>query len=112
LCKLLRLERAQTAPAQALLARHHLSFDPAMHDEGYIIVPDGEGGLAVIAETSENVFIASYGLAFHRDPTGKISQAQRELMAVHAAFQQTGTLPTASGAGLPEAGKQLPGAGK
>jgi hypothetical protein len=52
----IRLERAQTAAAQALLARHHLSFDPAMRDEGYIIVPDGEGGLAVIAETSAGIF--------------------------------------------------------
>jgi len=52
----IRLKRAQTAAAQALLAQHHLSFDPAMHDEGYIIVPDGEGGLAVIAETSAGIF--------------------------------------------------------
>jgi hexosaminidase len=27
-----------------------------MHDEGYIIVPDGQGGLAVIAETSAGIF--------------------------------------------------------
>jgi hypothetical protein len=52
----IRLERAQSAPAQALLASNHLSFDPAMHDEGYIIVPDGQGGLAVIAETSAGIF--------------------------------------------------------
>jgi hexosaminidase len=52
----IRLERAQSAPAQALLAANHLSFDPAMHDEGYIIVPDGQGGLAVIAETSAGIF--------------------------------------------------------
>ncbi|MGA2833007.1 MAG: family 20 glycosylhydrolase [Terracidiphilus sp.] len=52
----IRLERAETAPAQALLAEHHLTFDPAMHDEGYIIVPDGQGGLAVIAETSAGIF--------------------------------------------------------
>ena len=32
--------------------RSHLTFDPAMHDEGYVIVPDGERGLAVIAETA------------------------------------------------------------
>ena len=52
----IRLERAQSTPAQALLAANHLSFDPAMHDEGYIIVPDGQGGLAVIAETSAGIF--------------------------------------------------------
>jgi hypothetical protein len=52
----IRLERADGAPAQALLASNHLSFDPAMHDEGYIIVPDGQGGLAVIAETSAGIF--------------------------------------------------------
>ena len=27
-----------------------------MHDEGYIIVPDGQGGLAVIADTSAGIF--------------------------------------------------------
>jgi hypothetical protein len=52
----IRLERAESAQAQALLAQHHLAFDPAMHDEGYIIVPDGQGGLAVIAETSPGLF--------------------------------------------------------
>jgi hypothetical protein len=52
----IRLERAEGASAQALLASNHLSFDPAMHDEGYIIVPDGQGGLAVIAETSAGIF--------------------------------------------------------
>jgi len=81
-------------------------------DENWFGVLFGAAAGWQTGESSESDFIASYGLAFHRDPTGKISQAQRELMAVHAAFQQTGTLPTASGAGLPEAGKQLPGAGK
>jgi hypothetical protein len=52
----IRLERAQSAPAQALLAANHMSLDPAMHDEGYILVPDGQGGLAVIAETSAGIF--------------------------------------------------------
>jgi hypothetical protein len=52
----IRLERAESAPAQALLAQYHLTFDSAMHDEGYIIVPDGQGGLAVIAETSAGIF--------------------------------------------------------
>ena len=52
----IRLERAQSDPAQALLAANHMSFNPAMHDEGYIIVPDGQGGLAVIAETPTGIF--------------------------------------------------------
>ena len=52
----IRLERAESAPAQTLLAVHHLTFDPAMHYEGYVIVPDGQGGLAVIAETSAGMF--------------------------------------------------------
>jgi len=52
----IRLERAESAPAQTLLAHHHLTFDAAMHDEGYVIVPDGQGGLAVIAETSAGIF--------------------------------------------------------
>jgi hypothetical protein len=52
----IRLERAQSAAAQALLASRHLTFDAAMHDEGYILMPDGQGGLAVIAETSAGIF--------------------------------------------------------
>jgi hypothetical protein len=52
----IRLERAQSDSAQALLSANHLSFDPAMHDEGYILVPDGQGGLAVIAESSAGIF--------------------------------------------------------
>lgn len=41
-------------------------------------------------ESSEEAFTASYGQAFHGDPTGKISQAQRELMSAHAAITKTG----------------------
>jgi hypothetical protein len=52
----IRLERAESEPARTLLAANHLSFDPAMHDEGYIIMPDGQGGMAVIAETSAGIF--------------------------------------------------------
>ncbi|MGA3161011.1 MAG: family 20 glycosylhydrolase [Terracidiphilus sp.] len=52
----IRLERAESEPARALLAANHLNFDPAMHDEGYIIVSDGLGGMAVIAETSAGIF--------------------------------------------------------
>src|ERR1700733_14194825 len=46
----IRLERADTEPAKALLENNHLRFDAEMHDEGYVIVPDVQGGLAVIAE--------------------------------------------------------------
>jgi len=52
----IRLERADMDEAKALLAAHHLTFDPEMHDEGYVIVPDGKGGLAVIAETAQGIF--------------------------------------------------------
>jgi hypothetical protein len=50
------LERVESGHAKDLLARHHLSFDAAMHDEGYAIVPDGAEGVAVIAETSAGLF--------------------------------------------------------
>jgi hypothetical protein len=52
----IRLLRTLNQSAKALLAKHHLTFDPAMHDEGYIIVPDGHEGLAIIAETSTGLF--------------------------------------------------------
>jgi hypothetical protein len=52
----IRLERADSIPAKALLENNHLSFDPPMHDEGYVLVPDGQGGLAVIAGTAEGIF--------------------------------------------------------
>jgi tetratricopeptide (TPR) repeat protein len=52
----IRLERADTDEAKALLAAHHLAFDAEMHDEGYVIVPDDKGGLAVIAETAQGMF--------------------------------------------------------
>ena len=54
-----RREGIAFASAEAekeLLARRGLSFDPAMHDEGYAIVPDDQGGLRVIAETPTGFF--------------------------------------------------------
>ena len=48
--------RADTDPAKALLDRNHLTFPPEMHEEGYVLVPDGQGGLAVIAETATGIF--------------------------------------------------------
>lgn len=67
----IRLERADSPEAQALLASHHLSFDPAMHDEGYILVPDGQGGLAVIAETGAGVFYGAQTVKQLLRGTGK-----------------------------------------
>jgi hexosaminidase len=39
-----------------LLGRNGISFDSAMHDEGYAIVPDGRSGLIVVAETPAGFF--------------------------------------------------------
>ncbi|MGC2164223.1 MAG: glycoside hydrolase, partial [Silvibacterium sp.] len=41
-------------------------------------------------ESSEQAFTDSYGLAFHGDATGKISDAERALMASHAALKKAG----------------------
>jgi len=49
------LMRADGTAAQSLLRRHSLSIDSAMHDEGYVIVPDGNR-LVVIGATSAGVF--------------------------------------------------------
>ena len=53
---IVRLESASTAAAKELLAHSQLKLDPAMHDEGYVIVPDGKRGLAVVADTSTGLF--------------------------------------------------------
>ncbi len=52
----IRLERADESLGKQLLERNHLAFDPAMRNEGYAIVADGDHGLAVIAETSSGLF--------------------------------------------------------
>ena len=45
------------------LAKHHLKFDPAMHDEGYVIAPTSPlMGVAVIAETSTGLFYGAQTL--------------------------------------------------
>jgi len=51
-----RVVPTDSAHGKALLTQHHLTFDPAMHDEGYVLVPDGPQQLAVIAETSGGLF--------------------------------------------------------
>ncbi len=53
------LERpANTTYAKELLAHNHLTFDPAMHDEGYVITTDVHGNLFVIADTSAGFSMA------------------------------------------------------
>jgi hypothetical protein len=52
----LRLERAESDEAVKLLALHHLRFDAAMRDEGYILVSDGGQGLTVVAASSAGIF--------------------------------------------------------
>ena len=42
------------------------------------------------APISDDGFIASYGQAFHNDPTGKIDDAQRELMAANMTLKNAG----------------------
>jgi hexosaminidase len=59
-------------------------------DENWFGVLFGAAAGWQAGESSEDAFTDSYGLAFHRDPTGKISQAQRELMIAHAAFKKAG----------------------
>jgi hypothetical protein len=51
-----RLLRADAAAAKQILPRHGLTLDPAMHDEGYILVPEGSRGLAVIADSATGLF--------------------------------------------------------
>lgn len=47
---------APVVAKKELLAKYRIVFDPAMHDEGYVLLPDGLGGLVVIAETSSGFF--------------------------------------------------------
>jgi hexosaminidase len=49
------LLRSNTASARAMLAEAHFNIDPAMHDEGYIIVPQPHE-LAIIAATAAGLF--------------------------------------------------------
>ncbi|MEP6730242.1 MAG: family 20 glycosylhydrolase, partial [bacterium] len=47
--------RASSAAAKALIARSNVAFDQAMHDEGYLLVPDGNA-LTIIGATAPGVF--------------------------------------------------------
>jgi len=51
----IELLRLGSAKARTVLARHHLTFSSAMHDEGYILVSDG-GTLYDVAATSTGIF--------------------------------------------------------
>lgn len=51
----IELLRSSNRRAQSLLDRAELKIDPPMHDEGYVIVPAGNG-IAVIADTSAGIF--------------------------------------------------------
>ena len=59
-------------------------------DENWFGVLFGAAAAWQAGESSEANFTASYGEAFHNDPTGKISQAQQELMAAHATLKKAG----------------------
>jgi hypothetical protein len=57
-------------------------------DENWFGVLFGAAAAWQPGESNESVFTDSYGLAFHGDATGKISQAQSELMAAHALLKK------------------------
>ena len=59
-------------------------------DENWFGILFGAAASWQLGESSEDNFVASYGQAFHRDATGKVSQAQRELMAAHDVFKKAG----------------------
>jgi len=49
------LLRTSSRRAQSLLAKSAVKIEPAMHDEGYAIVPT-EKGIAIVADTSAGIF--------------------------------------------------------
>ena len=59
-------------------------------DENWFGVAFGGAAAWQQGESSADNFIASYGQAFHGDMTGKISQAQQELMAAHMVLRNAG----------------------
>lgn len=59
-------------------------------DENWVGVLFGAAAAWQPGESSQDAFIASYGQAFNDDQTGKISQAQQELMAAHSVLKQAG----------------------
>ncbi len=59
-------------------------------DENWFGILFGAAAGWQAGESSEQAFTASYGLAFHGDETGKIDEAQRQLMAAHALLRKAG----------------------
>ncbi len=59
-------------------------------DENWFGVLFGGAAAWQPGESSQDAFTASYGQAFHGDETGKISEAQQELMAAHATLKKAG----------------------
>ena len=57
-------------------------------DENWFGVVFGAAAAWQQGESSEQAFTDSYGLAFHGDPTGKIDDAQRAVMAAHAVLRK------------------------
>lgn len=59
-------------------------------DENWFGILFGAAASWQQGESSQDNFVASFGQAFHGDATGKISQAQQELMAAHAVLRNAG----------------------
>jgi hypothetical protein len=59
-------------------------------DENWFGVLFGGAAAWQSGESSEANFTDSYGAAFHGDESGRISQAQQELMAAHATLRKAG----------------------
>ena len=57
-------------------------------DENWVGVLFGGAAAWQQGESSEQDFLASFGQAFHGDETGKISQAQQEMMAAQAVLRK------------------------
>ena len=61
-----------------------------LFDEDWFGLLFGAAAAWQSGESSEDAFAASYGWAFHRDPTGKINQAQQEIRNIHALLKTAG----------------------
>jgi hexosaminidase len=72
---LVELLRTTTPSGRTLLAASHITFEPAMHDEGYVIVPRRHG-LAVIAATSAGLFYGAQTVKQLVIGNGKEAQLQ------------------------------------
>ena len=62
----IKLLRSDSAQARQLLSDNHLSFDPPMHNEGYVLlsqkVPTGGDTVAIIGQTAAGVFYGAQTL--------------------------------------------------